>query len=118
MLDSLKQKKNFQRIKMRIKTGDLVKVINGKEKGKTGEVLKTIPLENRVVVKGINLRTKHVKPTQEGETGRILTEEASFHASNVMFFSKDKNLTSKIEYFIDKEGVKKRRLKKTGEVID
>ena len=118
MLDSLKQKKNFQRIKMRIKTGDLVKVINGKEKGKTGEVLKTIPLENRVVVKGINLRTKHVKPTQEGESGRILTEEASLHASNVMFFSKDKNLTSKIEYFIDKEGVKKRRLKKTGEVID
>ena len=44
--------------------------------------------------------------------------EASLHASNVMFFSKDKNLTSKIEYFIDKEGVKKRRLKKTGEVID
>jgi large subunit ribosomal protein L24 len=118
MLDSLKQKKNFQRVKMRIKTGDLVKVINGKDKGKTGEVLKTIPFENKVVVKGINLRTKHVKPTQEGETGRILTEEASFHASNVMFFSKDKNLTSKIEYFINKEGVKKRRLKKTGEVID
>ena len=118
MLDSLKQKRNFQRIKMRIKTGDLVKVINGKDKGKTGEVLKTIPLENRVVVKGINLRTKHIKPTQEGETGRILTEEASLHASNVMFFSKDKKLTSKIEYFIDKEGVKKRRLKKTGEVID
>ena len=118
MLDSLKQQKNFQRIKMRIKTGDLVKVINGKDKGKTGEDLKTIPLENRVVVKGINLRTKHVKPTQEGETGRILTEEASLHASNVMFFSKDKHLTSKIEYFIDKEGVKKRRLKKTGEVID
>ena len=55
---------------------------------------------------------------EEGETGRILTEEASLHASNVMFFSKEKNLTSKIEYFIDKEGVKKRRLKKTGEVID
>ena len=118
MLDSLKQKKNFQKIKMRIKTGDLVKVINGKEKGKTGEVIRTIPLENRVVVKGINLRTKHVKPNQEGETGRIITEEASLHASNVMFFSKDKNLISKIEYFIDKEGVKKRRLKKTGEVID
>ena len=92
MLDSFKQKKNFQRIKMRIKTGDLVKVINGKEKGKTGEVLKTIPLENRVIVKGINLRTKHVKPTQEGETGRILTEEASLHASNVMFFSMDKTV--------------------------
>ena len=103
---------------MRIKTGDLVKVINGKEKGKTGEVLKTIPHENRLVVKGVNLRTRHIKPTQEGETGRISTEEASLHASNVMFYSKEKNQTSKIEYFIDKEGVKKRRLKKTGEVID
>ena len=46
---------------MRIKTGDLVKVINGKEKGKTGEVLKTIPLENRVVVKGINLDRKSTR---------------------------------------------------------
>ena len=103
---------------MRLKTGDLVKVINGKEKGKTGEVLKTLPLENRVIIKGINFRTKHVKPTQEGENGRIVTEEASIHASNVMFYSKDKEITSKIEFFINKEGVKKRRLKKTGELID
>ena len=50
--------------------------------------------------------------------GKIVTEEASIHASNVMFFSKDKNITSKIEVFIDKDGVKKRRLKKTGELID
>ena len=118
MLNAINKNTNSQRVKMRIKTGDLVKIINGKDKGKTGEVLKTIPLENRVIVKGVNFRTKHVKPTQEGENGRIVTEEASIHASNVMFFSKDKNLTSKIEYFIDKEGVKKRRLKKTGELID
>ena len=118
MLDAIKKTKNSKRIKMRIKTGDLVKVINGKDKGKTGEVLKTMPIENRLVIKGINLRTKHEKPTQEGENGRIITEEASIHASNVMFFSKDKKITSKIEYFIDKEGVKKRRLKKTGELID
>tara|TARA_B100000073_G_scaffold342004_1_gene344346 strand:+ start:1584 stop:1940 length:357 start_codon:yes stop_codon:yes gene_type:complete len=118
MLDSIKKTQSSKRIKMRIKTGDFVKVINGKDKGKTGEVLKTMPLENRLVVKGVNFRTKHIKPTQEGENGRIVTEEASIHASNVMFFSKDKDLTSKIEYFIDKEGVKKRRLKKTGELID
>jgi len=118
MLNELKQSKQSKKIKMRIKSGDLVKVINGKEKGKTGEVLKTMPLENRLIVKGINLRTRHIKPTQEGENGRIVTEEASLHASNVMFFSKEKNLTSKIEFFIDKEGVKKRRLKKTGELID
>ena len=118
MLDAVKKNKILKKVKMRIKTGDLVKVINGKEKGKTGEVLKTLPLVNRLVVKGINFRTRHVKPTQEGENGRIVTEEASIHASNVMFFSKDKKITSKIEYFIDKEGVKKRRLKKTGELID
>ena len=47
-----------------------------------------------------------------------MTEEASLHASNVMFFSKAKDLVSKIEFFIDKDGVKKRRLKKTGEQID
>ena len=62
MLDSLKQKKNFQRIKMRIKTGDLVKVINGKEKGKTGEVLKTIPLENRVVAVSYTHLRAHETP--------------------------------------------------------
>ena len=118
MLDAFKKNKNSKRIKMRIKTGDLVKVINGKDKGKTGEVLKTLPVENRLIIKGINLITKHEKPTQEGENGRITTEEASIHASKVMFFSKEKNVTSKIEYFIDKEGVKKRRLKKTGELID
>ena len=107
MLDSLKQKNNFQRIKMRIKTGDFVKVINGKDKGKTGEVLKTIPLENRVIVKGINLRTKHVKPTQEGETGRILTEEASLHASNVMFFSKEKILQVRLNILLIKRELRK-----------
>ena len=118
MLDAVKKNQILKKVKMRIKTGDLVKVINGREKGKTGEVLKTLPLLNRLVVKGINFRTKHVKPTQEGENGRIMTEEAPIHASNVMFYSKEKNITSKIEYFIDKEGVKKRRLKKTGELID
>ena len=75
MLDSLKQKKNFQRIKMRIKTGDLVKVINGKDKGKTGEVLKTIPLENRVVVKGINLRTKHVNQLRKEKLEEFLQKK-------------------------------------------
>ena len=104
--------------KMRIRKGDTVQVINGKEKGKTGEVLKTLPIENRVIVKGVNLRTRHMKPTQEGESGRIVTEEASLHASNVMFYSTQKKVASRIEVFIDKDGSKKRRLKKTGELID
>ena len=106
------------RIKMRIRKGDTVQVIAGKDKGKTGEVIRTLPWENRVIVQGINLRTKHVKPTQEGETGRIVTEETSLHASNVMLYSTTKNVASRVAIVVDKDGTKKRRLKKTGEVID
>jgi large subunit ribosomal protein L24 len=106
------------RIKMRIKKGDTVQVITGKDKGKTGEVLRTLPYQNRVVVQGINLRTRHVKPTQEGETGRIVTEEASLHASNVMLYSTSKKVASRVEIVVDKDGNKKRRLKKTGELLD
>ena len=51
------------RIKMKIRKGDTVQIISGKDKGKTGEVLQTLPYENRVLVKGINQRTKHVKPS-------------------------------------------------------
>mgnify|MGYP000010465113 FL=1 len=106
------------RTKMRIKKGDTVQVISGKDKGKTGEVLRTLPYENRVVVQGINLRTRHMKPTQEGETGRIVTEEASLHASNVMLYSTDKKVASRVEIVVEKDGTKKRRLKKTGEILD
>ena len=106
------------RIKMRIRKGDTVQVISGKDKGKTGEVLRTLPYENRIVVQGINLRTRHVKPSQEGETGRIVTEEASLHASNVMLYSTTAKVASRVEFFVDKDGSKKWRLKKTGEVLD
>ena len=107
-----------QRIKMRLRKGDTVQVITGKDKGKTGEVLRTLPNENRVIGEGVNMRTRHVKPTQEGESGRIVTEEASLHASNVMIYSTDKKVTSRVELITEKDGSKKRRLKKTGEVID
>ncbi len=110
--------KSLNRIKMRIRKGDTVQIISGKDKGKTGEVLRTLPIENRVVVEGINLRTRHVKPTQEGETGRIVNEEASVHASNVMLYSTAKKVASRVELVNQKDGSKKRRLKKTGELID
>jgi large subunit ribosomal protein L24 len=106
------------RIKLRIKIGDTVQVIAGKDKGKTGEVLRTFPYENRVVVQGINIRTRHVKPTQEGETGRIVSEEASLHISNVMLYSTSKQVASRVEIVVEKDGTKKRRLKKTGEILD
>ena len=113
-----KSKTSSDRIKMKIRKGDTVQIISGKDKGKTGEVIQTLPYENRVLVEGINQRTKHVKPSQEGETGRIETNEASLHASNVMIYSTKEKVSSKVEIFVDKDGSKKRRLKKTGELID
>ena len=113
-----KNKASSHRIKMKIRKGDTVQVISGKDKGKTGEVLQTLPYENKVVVQGINQITKHIKPTQEGESGRIETKETSLHASNVMIYSTKEKVASKVEIFIDKDGSKKRRLKKTGELID
>ncbi len=118
MTNSTQKPTSSKHVKMRIRKGDTVQVITGKDKGKTGEVIRTIPLQNRLIVQGINLRTKHVKPTQEGETGRIVTEEASLHASNVMLYSTSKKVASRVELFVDKDGTKKRRLKKTGELID
>jgi large subunit ribosomal protein L24 len=104
--------------KLRIRKGDTVQVIAGKDKGKTGEVLRTLPSENRVVVQGVNLRTRHVKPTQEGESGRIVTEEAALHASNVMLYSTAKKVASRVEIVVENDGSKRRRLKKTGEFLD
>jgi large subunit ribosomal protein L24 len=118
MATATPKSKPAERIKMRLKKGDTVQVISGKDKGKTGEVLRTLPYDNRVVVQGINLRTRHVKPTQEGETGRIVTEEASLHASNVMLYSTTKSVASRVEIVVEKDGTKKRRLKKTGELLD
>ena len=106
------------RIKMRIRKGDTVQVIAGKDKGKTGAVLRTLPSENRLIVEGVNMRTRHEKPTQEGESGRIVTEEAALHASNVMLYSTTKKVASRVEIVVEKDGSKKRRLKKTGELID
>ena len=114
----MQKTKTSQRIKMRIRKGDTVQVINGKDKGKTGEILKTLPLENRVIVQGVNLRTRHIKPTQDGESGKIVTEEASMHASKVMIYSTAKKVASRVELIVEKDGTKKRRLKKTGELID
>ena len=82
-----KTKASSDRTKMKIRKGDTVQIISGKDKGKTGEVLQTLPYENRVLVQGINQRTKHVKPSQEGETGRIETKEFSLHASNAVSYT-------------------------------
>ena len=75
---------------MKIKVGDMVKVISGSFKGKEGKVLKVLRNENRVLVDKINIVKKHVKPTTANETGGILETEAPIHISNVMVIKKEK----------------------------
>lgn len=106
------------RYKLHVKKGDTVQVIAGKEKGKVGEVLQTFPKTSKVLVKGVNIKTKHVKPQQEGESGQITTVEAPIHSSNVMLYSTKQKVASRVCYTFNSEGRKVRMLKKTGEVID
>jgi len=68
---------------MKIRKGDTVKVLSGNDKGKTGEVLEVIPKTQRVIVKGVNIRKKHVKPRKQGEEGGIIPVECSIHSSKV-----------------------------------
>ncbi|MEB3182630.1 MAG: 50S ribosomal protein L24 [Nostocaceae cyanobacterium] len=111
-----KQQPKFH--KMHVKSGDTVQVISGKDKGKVGEIIRALPQESKVIVKGVNIKTKHVKPTQEGESGRIVTQEYPIHSSNVMLYSTKQNVASRICYTFTEEGKKVRKLKKTGEIID
>lgn len=106
------------RHKMHVRKGDTVQVIAGKDKGKVGEVVSVLPKRSQVIVQGVNIQTKHVKPRQEGESGQVITREAPIHSSNVMLYSEKQKVASRVCYTFTEDGRKVRMLKKTGEVID
>ena len=103
---------------MRIKKGDKVVVIAGAYKGKTGEVLSVNLKEERVIVSGVNMITKHNKPTQNNPEGSITTKEAPIHVSNVALYDSKAKKTVKVAYKFDENGSKIRVNRKTGEAID
>ena len=70
--------------KMNVKKGDKVQVLSGKDKGTTGEVLRALPAEGKVIVEGVAMVKKHQKPTQMGQQGGIIEREAAIDVSNVM----------------------------------
>jgi large subunit ribosomal protein L24 len=82
---------------MKIKVGDNVRVITGTNKGKEGKVLKVLRKENRVVIDGINIVKKHVKPSRTNETGGILEVEAPIHISNVKVLTKEVKKEEKVK---------------------
>lgn len=101
---------------MRIKKDDTVIVLTGKDKGKTGKVIKAMPKEGRVVVEGINMQTKHQKQTQNA-AAEIKHQEGPIDVSNVMYYDTKAKQASKIGFKFE-DGKKVRIAKKTGNVID
>ena len=101
---------------MRIKKGDAVQVLSGNDKGKTGEVLEVLPKTSRVIVKGVNIRKKHVKPRKQGEEGGIIPVECSIHSSKVNVVCPKCNKATRVA--VKKEGKEKTRVcKKCGATI-
>ena len=103
---------------MNIKKGDTVQIISGDDKGKKGKVLEAIPSENRVLVEGINIQTKHTKPRRAGETGGIVKQEAPVSASKVMVVCKKCNSVTRVAHTFLKDGSKVRTCKKCNESLD
>ncbi len=101
----------------RIKPGDTVKVITGKDKGKEGKVISV--KDGRVLVEGINMVSKHSKPSQANADGGIVSQEAAIDVSNVMYVHKGTPTRVGLKMVDDKKGSKKvRYAKSTGDVID
>ena len=88
---------------MRIRKGDTVQILSGNDKGKTGEVLEVMPKTGKIIVKGVNIRKKHVKPRKQGDEGGIIPVECSIFSAKVNVVCPKCNKPTKIGYEMDKD---------------
>jgi large subunit ribosomal protein L24 len=102
--------------KLKIKTGDKVKVHTGKSKGTIGEVLKVFPKDSKILVAGANEVTKHQKPSRSDQGG-VKIKAMPIHISNVAFYEESTGKTTKIGYKLLESGEKKRFSKTSGEIL-
>ena len=102
---------------LKIKKGDHVVVITGKDKGKKGEVLKILPSENRAIVKGVAMVRRHQRQTTT-QDGGIITKEAAIHISNLALEDPKDGKPTRVGYKFLKDGRKVRFARRSGEVID
>lgn len=100
----------------KIKKGDKVVVLTGKDKGKTGEITKVLVSENRVIVSGINMIKRHTKPSAMGQGG-VVEREASIHRSNVALADPKDGKATRVGIKVGKDGKKTRVAKRSGETI-
>jgi large subunit ribosomal protein L24 len=103
--------------KLKMKKGDHVVVITGKDKGKKGEVLKVIPSENRAIVKGVSMVRRHQRQTAS-QDGGIIAKEAAIHISNLALEDPKDGKPTRVGYKFLKDGRKVRFARRSGEVID
>lgn len=103
--------------KVHVKRGDTVCVIAGKDSKKIGEVLKVIPKTNRVIVKDVNIITKHMKPNAANREGGIVKKEAAINASNVMLYCKKCSKATRVAHKFLEDGSKVRYCKKCNETL-
>ena len=101
----------------KIRKGDTVVVLSGKDKGKTGEVIRSMPKDNKVLVAGVNIAARHRKPTQTNPQGGIERKEAPLHVSNVAVADPKSGKATRIR-FEERDGKKVRVAAKSGELIN
>jgi len=103
--------------KFKIKKGDKVVVLTGRDKGKSGEVLRVVRADNRVVVQGVNMMKRHTAP-RPGEPGGIVEREAAIHVSNVAHIDPKSQRPTRVGYRFLDDGRKVRFAKRSGEILD
>lgn len=103
---------------MHVKSGDKVVIISGKDKGKTGKVMKVMPTDNKLIIEGVNMITKHKKAGGPHNPGGILKYEGPINASKVMFYCDKDKKGVRVGHDFKDDGKKVRVCKKCGEVLD
>lgn len=103
---------------MKIKKGDKVRVLAGKDRGKEGEVMFAFPEKNTVIVEGVNLAKKHQRPQGENQPGGIIDKDMPMHVSNVAILSPKDGKPTRIGFKFLEDGTKVRVCKRTGAEID
>jgi large subunit ribosomal protein L24 len=101
---------------MKVKKGDSVLIISGKDKGKTGKILRALPYEAKILVEGVNLKKKHVRPKKEGEKGQIVSLPALIDISNAKILCPKCGKAARVGYKMDKD-LKSRVCRKCGQII-
>jgi len=88
---------------MKIRKNDTIKIITGKDKGKTGKVLKVFPVQNRILVEGLNLFKKHVRPKREGEKGQTIDVSRPLNVSNAMLVCGNCGKTTRVGFVVEEK---------------